>query len=248
MPPQAQWLPNLHHQVSLLSSLFLMHLALSSSSSSSSSRSLNISSHGFSVKEATVPELQLAFKQNRLTSRQLVEFYLGEIHRINPVLRGVIEVNPDALHSADKADRERKAKASSSLLCLHGIPILVKDNIATKDKTNRTAGSFALLGSTVPRNAFVVTKLIEAGAIILGKASLSEWANARLIPNGWCARSGQGRASAHYYNNIIFSIDFTITCLPVTSRLMINVVKCDCRILMFCQLILVGRAVDQQYQ
>ncbi|KAK0581532.1 hypothetical protein LWI29_014858 [Acer saccharum] len=177
--------------VSLLSSLFLMLLALSSSSSSSGS--LTISSRGFSVKEATVAELQLAFKQNLLTSRQLVEFYLGEIHRINPVLRGVIEVNPDALYLADKADQERKAKAPRSLLGLHGIPILVKDNIATKDKMNTTAGSFALLGSIVPRNAFVVTKLINAGAIILGKASLSEWANARIIPNGWCARSGQGR-------------------------------------------------------
>ncbi|KAK1560179.1 hypothetical protein Q3G72_023257 [Acer saccharum] len=176
--------------VSLLSSLFLMLLALSSSSSSGS---LTISSHGFSIREATVAEIQLAFKQNKLTSRQLVEFYLGEIHRLNPVLRGIIEVNPDALHLADKADQERKAKAPRSLLGLHGIPILVKDNIATKDKMNTTAGSFALLGSIVPRNAFVVTKLIEAGAIILGKASLSEWANARGIPNGWCARSGQGR-------------------------------------------------------
>ncbi|KAI9181227.1 hypothetical protein LWI28_012699 [Acer negundo] len=109
-------------------------------------------------------------------------------------LRGVIEVNPYALHLADKVDRERKAKAPSSLLCLHGIPILVKDNIATKDKMNRTAGSFALLGSTVPRNAFVVTNLIEAGAIILGKASLSEWAHFRgAAPSGWCARSGQGK-------------------------------------------------------
>ncbi|TXG64827.1 hypothetical protein EZV62_011821 [Acer yangbiense] len=147
----------------------------------------------FPVREATVAELQLAFKKNRLTSRQLVEFYLGEISRLNSVLRGVIEVNPDALHLADKADQERKVKAPRSLLGLHGIPILVKDNIATKDKMNTTAGSFALLGSIVPRNAFVVTKLIEAGAIILGKASLSEWANARHVPNGWCARSGQGR-------------------------------------------------------
>ncbi|TXG64824.1 hypothetical protein EZV62_011818 [Acer yangbiense] len=171
-------------------SLFLILLAILSSGS------LTISSHGFTVEEATVAELQLAFKQNQLTSRQLVEFYLGEISRLNPVLRGVIEVNPDALHLADKADRERNAKAPSSLLPgLHGIPVLVKDNIATKDnKMNTTAGSFALLGSIVPRNAFVVTKLINAGAIILGKASLSEWANFRgLAPNGWCARSEQGK-------------------------------------------------------
>ncbi|KAI9180684.1 hypothetical protein LWI28_007213 [Acer negundo] len=124
---------------------------------------------------------------------RVTDHFKPRISRINPVIRGVIEVNPDALHLADKADQERKAKAPRSLLGLHGIPILVKDNIATKDKMNTTAGSFALLGSIVPRNAFVVTKLIEAGAIILGKASLSEWANARHIPNGWCARSGQGR-------------------------------------------------------
>ncbi|KAK3194887.1 hypothetical protein Dsin_026197 [Dipteronia sinensis] len=175
---------------SLLSSLFLILLAILSSGS------LAISSHGFTVEEATVAELQLAFKQDQLTSRQLVEFYLGEISRLNSVLRGVIEVNPDALHLADKADRERNAKAPSSLLPgLHGIPVLVKDNIATKDsKMNTTAGSFALLGSIVPRNAFVVTKLLNAGAIILGKASLSEWANFRgLAPNGWCARSEQGK-------------------------------------------------------
>ena len=190
--------------VSLFSSLFLILLAILSSGS------LTISSHGFSIREATVAELQLAFRQNKLTSRQLVEFYLGEIHRLNPVLRGVIEVNPDALHLADKADQERQAKAPRSLLGLHGIPILVKDNIATKDKMNTTAGSFALLGSIVPRNAFVVTKLIEAGAIILGKASLSEWANARNIPNGWCARSGQGRVSAHYCNSIIFSVNVSL--------------------------------------
>ncbi|KAK0582939.1 hypothetical protein LWI29_031309 [Acer saccharum] len=175
--------------VYLFSSLFLILLAILSSGS------LTISSHGFSIREATVAELQLAFKQNKLTSRQLVEFYLGEIQRLNPILRGVIEVNPDALRLADKADIERKVKAPRSLHGLHGIPVLVKDNIATKDnKMNTTAGSLALLGSIVPRNAFVVTKLINAGAIILGKASMSEWAHLRgAAPSGWCARSGQGK-------------------------------------------------------
>ncbi|KAA8546081.1 hypothetical protein F0562_020468 [Nyssa sinensis] len=147
---------------------------------------------GFTIREATVHDIQIAFEQNRLTSRQLVEFYLGEIRRLNPYLKGVIEVNPDALYLADKADLERKAK--SSLPGLHGIPILVKDNIATKDKLNSTAGSYALLGSVVPRDAGVAMKLREAGAIILGKASLSEWSNARTdnAPSGWCARGGQG--------------------------------------------------------
>ena len=152
--------------------------------------------HAFSIKEATVQDLQLAFEKNQLTSRQLVEFYLGEIHRLNPLLRGVIEVNPDALNQADKVDRERKAKAPGSLGGLHGIPILLKDNIATKDKMSTTAGSLALLGSIVPRDAGVVTKLRKAGAIILGKASLSEWAHFRgNTPSGWCARSGQGKVS-----------------------------------------------------
>lgn len=108
-------------------------------------------------------------------------------------------MNPDALDLADKADQERKEKTPRSLLGgLHGIPVLVKDNIATKDKLNTTAGSFALLGSVVPKNAFVVSKLIEAGAIILGKGSMSEWAHVRgNAPDGWCARSGQGKVSVN---------------------------------------------------
>uniref|UniRef100_A0A5B6YHR7 Amidase domain-containing protein n=1 Tax=Davidia involucrata TaxID=16924 RepID=A0A5B6YHR7_DAVIN len=157
--------------------------------------STNVVGSGFSIREATVHDIQIAFKQNRLTSRQLVEFYLGEIRRLNPVLKGVIEVNPDALYLADKADLERKAKSHRTVLSgLHGIPILLKDNIATKDKLNSTAGSYALLGSVVPRDAGVAKKLRKAGAIILGKASLSEWSNFRTnnAPSGWSARGGQG--------------------------------------------------------
>ena len=156
-----------------------------------------ISSQSHTLREATLADLQLAFKQNKLTSRQLVVFYLGEIRRLNPVLKGVIEVNPDALYLADKADQERKAKAGATHSMLHGIPILVKDNIATKDKMNTTAGSFALLRSIVPRDAGVVTKLRKAGAIILGKASLSEWSYFRSdqAPSGWSARGGQGVVS-----------------------------------------------------
>ncbi|TXG64823.1 hypothetical protein EZV62_011817 [Acer yangbiense] len=169
-----------------ISLLLLILLAIST---------LSISSYAFSIREATIQDLKLAFKQNQLTSRQLVEFYIGEIHRLNPVLNGVIEVNPDALYQADKVDYERKAKAPRSLLGLHGIPILLKDNIATKDKLNTTAGSFALLGSVVPRDAGVVMKLRKAGAIVLGKASLSEWAAFRSLnaPNAFSARGGQGR-------------------------------------------------------
>ncbi|WJX47114.1 amidase [Trifolium repens] len=150
---------------------------------------------GFSIKEATVQDLQLAFQRNQLTSRQLVEFYLNQIKIQNPVLKGVLEVNPDALAQADRADKERRTKVPGFLSRLHGIPILVKDNTATKDKLNTTAGSFALLGSVVPRDAGVVTKIREAGAIILGKATLSEWSHYRsnAAPSGWSARGGQGK-------------------------------------------------------
>ncbi|KAJ4832578.1 hypothetical protein Tsubulata_030779 [Turnera subulata] len=159
-------------------------------------------SSGFSIEEATIDGLQLAFKQNQLTSRQLVEFYIRQIHKLNPLLRGVIEVNPDALTLADKADQDRRNKVPGSSVGLHGIPILLKDNIATKDKLNTTAGSLALLGSIVPRDAGVAAKLRKAGAIILGKASLSEWANFRSYgaPSGFCARSGQGKASSNFPN------------------------------------------------
>ncbi|XP_014492376.1 putative amidase C869.01 isoform X2 [Vigna radiata var. radiata] len=151
--------------------------------------------HEFSIQEATVYDLQLAFHKNQLSSKQLVEFYHKQIEIQNPVLRGVLELNPDALAQADKADQERKTKAPGSLSALHGIPILVKDNTATKDKMNTTAGSFALLGSVVPKDAGVVTRLRKAGAIILGKATLSEWSHYRSVaaPNGWSARGGYGK-------------------------------------------------------
>ncbi|KAL3722656.1 hypothetical protein ACJRO7_034950 [Eucalyptus globulus] len=148
-----------------------------------------------SLEEASARDLQLAFRQYKLTSRQLTKFYLYRIRRLNPLLRGVTEVNPDALRQADRADRERKAKPHGLLPVLHGIPILLKDNIATKDKMNTTAGSFALLGSVVPRDAGVVARLRSAGTVLLGKASLSEWAHYRFsgAHSGWCARSGQGK-------------------------------------------------------
>lgn len=151
------------------------------------------------MAEATVDDLQLAFKQKLLTSRQVVQFYLDQIQKLNQDLRGVLEINPDALSQADIADKERSEYESSfrTLPKLHGIPVLLKDNIATKDKLNTTAGSFALLGSVVPRDAGVVSKLRSSGAIILGKATLSEWAYIRssTAPYGWSARGGQGVVS-----------------------------------------------------
>ncbi|XP_027917147.1 probable amidase At4g34880 isoform X2 [Vigna unguiculata] len=150
---------------------------------------------GFSIQEATVYDLQLAFQKKQLSSKQVVEFYLKQIETQNSVLRGVLELNPDALAQAEKADKERKSKAPGSLSPLHGIPILVKDTIATKDRMNTTAGSFALLGSVVPRDAGVVTRLRKAGAIIIGKATLSEWSHYRSVaaPDGWSARGRHGK-------------------------------------------------------
>ncbi|CAL5341263.1 unnamed protein product [Camellia sinensis] len=153
-----------------------------------------MSSTEFPIKEASVHEIQIAFQQNKLTSRQLVEFYLTQIASLNPLLRSVIEVNPEALFLAEEADRERNTKSPiSQSSLLHGIPILLKDNIATKGKLNTTAGSDALLGSVVARDAGVVAKLRKAGAIVLGKASMTEWAafRSKQQPNGWCSRAGQ---------------------------------------------------------
>lgn len=126
-----------------------------------------------------------------------MEFYLNQIKKLNPNLRAVIEVNPDALKQARRADEERRKSNNNGrgLPKLHGIPVLLKDNIATKDKLNTTAGSFALLGSLVAKDSGVVKRLRRAGAVILGKASLSEWAHFRSFgaPSGWCARTGQGK-------------------------------------------------------
>ncbi|XP_050231237.1 probable amidase At4g34880 [Mercurialis annua] len=156
---------------------------------------LAVTSDGFSIQEATIADIQLAFDQNLLTSRQLVQFYIVEIRRLNSILNGVIEINPDALYQADTADYERKTNSSGSRSGLHGIPVLLKDNIGTKDKLNTTAGSFALFRSVVARDAGVVMKLRRAGAIILGKASMTEWAAFRslTLPNGFSPRGGQGK-------------------------------------------------------
>uniref|UniRef100_A0A7N0TDN0 Amidase domain-containing protein n=1 Tax=Kalanchoe fedtschenkoi TaxID=63787 RepID=A0A7N0TDN0_KALFE len=169
----------------VMSSTVLFLIAFSSASAGAAQ---------FTIREATVDGFRAAFHANELTSTQLVQFYLREIRLLNPTLRGVIEVNPDAVHQAAVADEERRYGSKRASHALHGIPVLLKDNIGTKDKLNTTAGSFALLGSVVARDAGVVRKLKEAGAIILGKASLSEWAYFRSLtaPNGWSARGGQG--------------------------------------------------------
>ncbi|XP_020587276.1 putative amidase C869.01 [Phalaenopsis equestris] len=147
----------------------------------------------FDFDEATILDIQSAFNDGNLTSLQLVQHYLDQINVFNPQLRAVLEVNPDALAAATLADEQRKN--ANFLGPLHGIPVLLKDSIATRDRLNTTACSFALLGSVVPRDAGVVDRLRRGGAIILGKATMSEWANSRSFncPNGWCARSGQAQ-------------------------------------------------------
>ncbi|KAG7545041.1 Amidase signature domain [Arabidopsis suecica] len=177
---------------SLLILLLLLHQVLLMSFGSASQIRLTST---FSIQEATIEDIRLAFKEKRLTSKQLVELYLEAISKLNPILHAVIETNPDALIQAEIADRERDFKNATKLPILHGVPVLLKDSISTKDKLNTTAGSFALLGSVVARDAGVVKRLRESGAVILGKASLSEWANFRSfsIPDGWSARGLQGK-------------------------------------------------------
>ncbi len=148
----------------------------------------------FELEEATIAELQQALKTGKETAVSLAKKYLRRIEETNrqgPALRAVLEVNPDALAIARELDRERKAKGPRGPL--HGIPVLIKDNIDTHDRMTTTAGSLALLGSIPPRDSFVAQKLREAGAIILGKANLSEWANFRgeRSSSGWSGRGGQ---------------------------------------------------------
>ncbi|VAH24645.1 unnamed protein product [Triticum turgidum subsp. durum] len=147
--------------------------------------------HSFEFHEATVDAIQLGFRNGSLTSAALVRFYLDQIRRLNPLLHAVIEVNPDALRQAARADAQRRRGVATG--ALHGVPVLLKDNIATRDALNTTAGSLALLGCMVKRDAGVAARLRRAGAVVLGKASLSEWANFRNVKNGWSARGGQTR-------------------------------------------------------
>jgi amidase len=151
-------------------------------------------SASFSPEEATVDELQAAMKAGAQSSVSLVRWYLKRIEKIDrrgPTLRSVIEVNPDALAIARSLDRERRTSGPRG--ALHGIPVLIKDNIDTHDRMMTAAGSLALLDSIAPRDSFVAEKLREAGAVILGKTNLSEWANFRGAnsTSGWSGRGGQ---------------------------------------------------------
>ena len=148
------------------------------------------------VEEATIVDFQVAMHAGRLDSESLVRTYLRRIEVIDqsgPMLRAVQEINPDAIAIARALDAERRVRGPRGLL--HGIPVLLKDNIATADKMETTAGALALLGARPRADSTIAQRLRQAGAVILGKASMSEWAYFKSMPgsSGWSARSGQAR-------------------------------------------------------
>jgi amidase len=148
----------------------------------------------FELDEITIGELQDGMKSGKYSARSIAEKYLARIAAVDksgPAVNSVIETNPDALEIAEALDKERKEKGPRGPL--HGIPVLIKDNIATADRMQTTAGSLALVGSKPPADAFIARKLRAAGAVILGKTNLSEWANIRSNHSisGWSGRGGQ---------------------------------------------------------
>lgn len=147
----------------------------------------------FELEEITIAELREGMKSGKFTARSLVEKYTARIEGVDrhgPGLNSVIELNPDAAAIADSLDEERKAKGARGPL--HGIPVLIKDNIATADRMMTTAGSLALVGAKAPKDSFVAQRLRAAGTVILGKTNLSEWANIRSnhSTSGWSGRGG----------------------------------------------------------
>lgn len=177
----------------------VMYPALGAARAVPASENLNSSApevKPFELDEITIAELQDGMKSGKFTARLLVEKYserIEEIDKRGPALNAVIEVNPDAEMIAEKLDEERKAKGPRGPL--HGIPVLIKDNIDTADRMMTTAGSLALVGSKPPKDSMVAQKLRAAGAVILGKTNLSEWANIRSShsTSGWSGRGGLTR-------------------------------------------------------
>ncbi|HEY2673849.1 MAG TPA: amidase [Rugosimonospora sp.] len=146
---------------------------------------------GINLDGVTVLDLQRAMDSRRLSATALTAFYLDRIRALNPKLHAVLETNPDALREAAASDAHRRAHGSRGPL--DGIPVLLKDNVDTADREHTTAGSYALLGARPARDATLVQRLRAAGAVILGKANLSEWANFRstTASSGWTGRGGQ---------------------------------------------------------
>ncbi|KAK1516624.1 amidase [Colletotrichum paranaense] len=155
----------------------------------------------FKLEEATIDEMQAALTAGTLTSQQLIGCYIQRTYQTQEYIHSILQINPDVFQLAAKMDLERKAGKIRGPL--HGIPFTVKDNIASKDNMETTAGSFALLGSIVPRDAHVVKRLREAGAILFGKAALSEWADMRSnnYSEGFSARGGQCRSPYNFTLN-----------------------------------------------
>lgn len=147
----------------------------------------------FDLNEITINDLQKMMESGEMTAVQICQKYFDRINLIDPLLKSVIEINPDATEIARQMDEERKAGKIRGLL--HGIPVLIKDNIDTFDKMQTTAGSLALEGNIANIDAFIVQKLRDAGAVLLGKTNLSEWANFRSTnsSSGWSGRGGQAR-------------------------------------------------------
>jgi len=172
----------------------LAGLTMATSSLLSFNEKAEFGSDNFPFLEVSIDELQQKMKSGAYTSRSITEIYLKRIEAIdrNGVkLNAVIEVNPDALQIADQLDKERKAGKLRGPM--HGIPVLIKDNIDTGDKMMTTAGSLAMLGNRASKDAFVAAQLRAAGAVILGKTNLSEWANFRSTrsSSGWSSRGGR---------------------------------------------------------
>lgn len=149
---------------------------------------------GITLEEATIDQIQDYFSTGKLTSVDLVLCYLERYFQVNSFVNGILQLNPDMFSIASKMDEERSSGVTRGPL--HGIPFVVKDNYATKDKMQTACGSNALLGSVVPRDAHVVRKLREAGAVLFGHATLSEWADMRsnLYSEGYSAVGGQARS------------------------------------------------------
>ncbi|KAI1488254.1 amidase [Biscogniauxia mediterranea] len=150
--------------------------------------------HGFQLEEATIDDMQAAMANGTLTSVQLVTCYMIRTYQTNEYINSLLQLNPDALSIAARLDAERRTGHVRGPL--HGIPFTVKDNIATRDKLETTAGSWALVGSVAPRDAHVVARLRAAGGVLLGKATLSEWADMRSsnYSEGYSGRGGQARS------------------------------------------------------
>ena len=181
-------------KASSASCLAITTLDLISCQSNSSSLKPNENAQAFALEEVTIDELQQKMASGELSSRSITEMYLQRIETMDKngaALNSVIELNPDALSIADAMDKERKdGKVRSAM---HGIPVLIKDNIDTGDKMMTTAGALALEGNRASKDAFIISQLRNAGAVVIGKTNLSEWANFRAdrSSSGWSSRGGQ---------------------------------------------------------